>query len=150
MEREYDMNEENKRPLLARLCGDMTASDRRNLNRANAWLALWLVSFAASTFLIKGEVAASGLVGWIVAAMPIVVGLGAMLAYGRYLRQADELQRRIQLQALALGFGVAFFFGFGYRLLEKVGAPVADISDVSIVMTFFYFVGLWIGRRRYA
>jgi len=145
------MNEEIKRPLLARLCGDMTESDRRNLNRANIWLALWLVSFAGSTFLIKGGGAAgSGPAGWIVAAMPIAVGLGAMLAYGRYLRQADELQRRIQLQALALGFGVAFFFGFGYRLLEKVGAPVADISDVSIVMTFFYFVGLWIGRKRYA
>lgn len=145
------MSEKNKRPLLARLCGDMTESDRRNLNRANVWLALWLVAFAGSTFLIKGVGATgSGPAGWIVAAMPIAVGLGAMLAYGRYLRQADELQRRIQLQALALGFGVAFFFGFGYRLLEKVGAPIADISDVSIVMTFFYFVGLWIGRRRYA
>jgi len=144
------MNEENKRPMLDRLCGDMTESDRRNLNRANLWLALWLVSFAASTFLIKGDVVSSGLAGWIVAAAPLVVGLGAMLAYGRYMHQADELQRRIQLQALALGFGVAFFFGFGYRLLEKVGAPAADISDVSMVMAFFYFVGLWIGRRRYA
>ena len=144
------MNEQEKRPLLARLCGDMTASDRRNLNRANVWLAFWLVSFAASTFIIKSEVTSTGIVGWIVAAIPTVVGLGAMLAYGRYLRQADELQRRIQLQALAVGFGVAFFFGFGYRLLEKVGAPAAEISDVSVVMMFFYFVGLWIGRRRYA
>lgn len=144
------MNEETKRPMLDRLCGDMTESDRRNLNRANLWLALWLVSFAAATFMIKGEVISTGITSWIVAAVPLVVGLGAMLAYGRYIRQADELQRRIQVQALALGFGVAFFFGFGYRLLEKVGAPAADISDVSIVMAFFYFVGLWIGRRRYA
>jgi len=144
------MNEQEKRPLLARLCGDMTASDRRNLNRANVWLAFWLVSFAASTFIIKSEVTSTGIVGWIVAAIPTVVGLGAMLAYGRYLRQADELQRRIQLQALAVGFGVAFFFGFGYPLLEKVGAPTADISDVSVLMAFFYFVGLWLGRRRYA
>ena len=144
------MSEENKRPLLARLCGDMTESDRRNLNRANIWLAFWLVCFAASTFLIKGEVAATGIAGWIVAAIPLVVGLGAMLAYGRYLRHADELQRRIQLQALALGFGVAFFFGFGYRLLEKVGAPTVEISDVSVVMAFFYFIGLWLGRSRYA
>ena len=144
------MNEETKRPLLIRLCGDMTPSDRRNLNRANLWLAIWLVSFAASTFLIKGEVVGEGIVGWIVAAIPMIVGLGAMLAYGRYIKEADELQRRIQLQALALGFGVAFFFGFGYRLLEKTGAPAAEISDVAIVMSLFYFVGLWLGRRRYA
>lgn len=144
------MNKETKRPLLAQLCGDMTESDRRNLNRANLWLFFWLVSFAASTFIIKGFEGLGGVAGWIVAAVPLIVGLGAMLAYGRYLRHADELQRRIQLQALALGFGVAFFFGFGYRLLEKVGAPAAQISDVSIVLTFFYFVGLWIGRRRYA
>ena len=144
------MSEENRRPLLTRLCGDMTESDRRNLNRANVWLAVWLVSFAASTFIMKGGATFAAVANWIVAAMPTAVGLGAILAYGRYLREADELQRRIQLQALALGFGVAFFFGFGYPLLEKVGAPTADISDVSVLMAFFYFVGLWLGRRRYA
>ena len=144
------MNEENKRSLLDHVCGDMTPSDRRNLNRANLWLLIWLVSFAATTFLVKGGRIPPGPLGWVVAAIPMVVGLGALLAYGRYLRHADELQRRIQLQALGVGFGVAFFFGFGYRLLEKVGAPAAEISDVSMVLTLFYFVGLWIGRRRYA
>jgi hypothetical protein len=144
------MTEENKRPLLDHLCGDMTPDDRRNLNRANLWLFLWLVTFAAITFLLKGGSVPTGPVGWIVAAIPMVTGLAAMLAYGRYIANADEMQRRIQLQALGVGFGVAFFFGFGYRLLEKVGAPAAEISDVSIVLMLFYFVGLWLGRRRYA
>ena len=45
---------------------------------------------------------------------------------------------------------MGLFFGFGYRLFEPLGAPRADISDASIVIAFFYFVGLWLGRRRYA
>lgn len=108
------MNEDIRRPLLNHLCGDMTDRDRHNLQRANLWLAGWLVSF------------------------------------GRFLRQADELQRSIQLQALALGFGVGLFAGFGYRLLEGLGVPPATTSDISVFMAFFYFVGLWLGRRRYA
>ena len=143
------MNETTKNSLLTRFCGDMPARDRRNLNRANAWMAIWLAFFALSTWLIKGGLVATGPVGWVVAAFPTAVAVGAILAYGRYLREADELQRKIQLQALALGFGVGLFFGFGYRLFERLGAPRADISDASVVIVFFYFVGLWLGRRRY-
>lgn len=144
------MNETIRSSLLTKLCGDMTARDRRNLNRANVWMAVWLACFALSTWLIKGERVAAGPVGWLVAAVPTAVAIGAILAFGRYLREADELQRKIQLQALALGFGVGLFFGFGYRLFEGLGAPQADISDASVVIAFFYFVGLWLGRRRYA
>jgi len=113
-------------------------------------MAVWLGCFALSTWLIREETVAAGPVGWAVAILPNAVAVAAILAYGRYLREADELQRKIQLQALALGFGVGLFFGFGYRLFESLGAPPADVSDASVVIAFFYFVGLWLGRRRYA
>ena len=135
---------------LTSLCGDMTARDRQNLNRANLWMMLWLVCFAASTWLIRADLVQAGPVGWLVAIFPTAVGVGTLLAFGRYFREADELQRRIQLQALAVGFGVALFAGFGYRLFEALGAPAGRVSDLAVVMVVFYFVGLWMGRRRYA
>jgi len=86
----------------------------------------------------------------VLAALPTAVGVVALLGFGRFLREADELQRRIQLEALTMGFGACLFAGFGYRLFEGLGAPVASISDASIAMVFFYLIGLWVGRRRYA
>ncbi len=144
------MTENNEDTMAAAGCSDMTARDRHNLNRANGWMALWLVCFAAVTWLIKADIVIPGPIGWVVAILPTAVGVVALLGFGRFLREADELQRRIQLEALALGFGAGLFAGFGYRLLEGLGAPTASISDASIVMVFFYLIGLWMGRRRYA
>ena len=73
----------------------------------------------------------------------------ALLALGRFLREADELQRTIQLQALALGFGAGFFALPGYRIFERLGAPAADIADFTMVMAFFYVIGAFLGWRRY-
>jgi uncharacterized membrane protein len=144
------MNEEIRRPLLNHLCGDMTARDRHNLQRANLWLAGWLVSLAAATWLQRAAIVDSGPMAWVVAVLPTAIAVVTLLSFGRFLRQADELQRSIQLQALALGFGVGLFAGFGFRLLEGLGVPPATTSDISVFMAFFYFVGLWLGRRRYA
>jgi len=144
------MNDMNEDTMATSSCNDMTARDRTNLNRANGWMVLWLVFFAAATWLIKTGVVTVGPLGWLVAILPTAVGVVAILGFGRFLREADELQRKIQLQALALGFGAGLFAGFGYRLFEGLGAPEARISDASIVIVFFYLIGLWMGRRRYA
>lgn len=144
------MNEISGASPSSSACHDMTARDRHNLNRANGWMALWLVSFAAATWLIRAEIVTAGPLGWVIAILPTAIGIGALLGFGRFLRQADELQRKIQLEALALGFGAGLFAGFGYRLFEGLGAPVARISDAAIVIVLFYLIGLWMGRRRYA
>lgn len=149
MERNLVMDETTKHPFWNRVCGDMTARDRHNLNRATWLLAGWLVSFAASTLLLKHELVPAGPLSWGVAALPSLVGVAVLFAYGRFLRHADELQRKIQLQAFAVGFGAAFFIGFGYRLFERLGAPPGNVSDLSSVLVFFYCIGLWLGRRRY-
>ena len=71
-----------------------------------------------------------------------------MLAFRRFLREADELQRRIQLEALALGFGAAVVGAAAYRLLERAGAT--DVSDVIMILAVGYSVGVIAGQRRYA
>ena len=54
---------------------------------------------------------------WSVAILPDALGIGALLAYVRFLQRADELMQRIQLEGLALGFGVGVVFATGYQLL---------------------------------
>jgi hypothetical protein len=99
--------------------------------------------------LIKRDLLPDGPIPWVVAALPSVVGVFVLIAFGRFLREADELQRVIHLQALALGFGGGWFAICGYRIFERLGAPTVDVADFTIVMALLYMVGLVLGSRRY-
>jgi len=50
----------------------------------------------------------------------------------------DELGRRIQLEALAFGFGTAGFVTFAYGFLESAGFP-----QLSYVWVFPTMIALW-------
>ena len=68
-------------------------------------------------------------------------------------RMVDELERRIQLEALAFAFPCAFAVIMGLGLLELVvKLPRDDLSyrHVWAMLPIFYFAGLAMARRRYA
>jgi hypothetical protein len=130
-------------------CRNATERDRRNARRATWWLFAWAVSYVAVKFgLVKGVVP-EGALSVLAVTVPIVLGLIAVLGYVRLVRQADELQRKIQLEAMALGFGGAFLGNFGLDLLERVGVPVSG-GDLFVVAAAFYILGIILGARRYA
>lgn len=131
-------------------CRTMTGRDRRNARRANILLGLWAVAFLAALFgLRRGFVEATPLVLAAVV-VPTALGIVAALAFGRFLREADELHRKIQLQALALGFGAGFVATFAVSLLEAAGWTIVDVGDTFVVMAIAYLVGMYLGSRRYA
>jgi len=83
--------------------------------------------------------------------LPILLTLGgAVLAFIRFLREADELLRKIQLEALGVAFGAGAVFTLGYRLCERIGAPRLDVSDGYLVMMIFWTLGQYLGYRRYS
>jgi hypothetical protein len=142
---------EPRRPWWAIGCAaSTTAVDLANLRRFFVWTLGWLFAFGGvAAALRKGWLEANAL-GFGLALVPVLVGLGALHAYRRFLREADELQRRIQLDGIALGFGVGIVFSFGYRLFERLGAPKLDVSDLVLVMCVFSILGTWLASRRYS
>ena len=141
-------NDETKRRFWVR-CADTTPRDRRNSLRVLAALVVWGVVFVAVTWAIRKELLPAGPVSWIVAALPSVLLLVAFLAYADYLRKADELQRTIQLHALALGLGAGWLALCGYPLFERLGAPAIDAGDYIVVMSVFFSLGVLLGQWRY-
>jgi hypothetical protein len=127
----------------------MTPTDRRNYTRFSAWLGAWGLIFIAATLLLDSGVLASRFMTWTVAVVPDLFGVGVLRAYLRFLRSTDELMQRIQLEGLALGFGVGCLFATGYRLLERAGAPGLDINDTVLPMLVAWFLGQAIALRRY-
>ena len=140
---------ENIRERISEKCNDTTPRDRSNLKNALLCLLGWAICFIGSTQLIKRGLLPAGPVMWLVAALPIISGIIVIVAYNRYLRETDELQRLIKLQALALGFGATFFAISGYRVLERLGLPTADISDITIFMSVIFAISSIYGWRRY-
>ena len=79
-----------------------------------------------------------------------LLGIVTILAFMRYLRDSDELHRKIQLDALALAMGVGLVGSFTYSLLVTGGFIVdAEVSDIILLMTVTYMIGIVAGQVRY-
>jgi hypothetical protein len=132
-------------------CEGATATDRRNQRWIRYWALLWV-----GTWLGVGEAISRG---WLargpqaIAAslVPVALGVGVIAAYRRFLREADELRRKIELDALALAFGVGVVGSFAYWLLELAGAVAqTDLMVVACGMVLTHAVAVLVGNRRYS
>ena len=86
------------------------------------------------------------------AVVPIPIFAWWLFAMARGIRRSDELERRIQLEALALAFPLSILLLFALGLLElAIKLPPEDLSyrHVWVFHIAFYFFGLMIARRRY-
>lgn len=131
-------------------CGDLTERDRRNQRLYLIWAFVWMSSFTLATLLLAYQPWPLGAFRYVVALIPTGLGVGAMFAFVRFLREADELQRQIQMEALAWGFGCGAVFMIGYRLLERAGFPAIDTSDPLLLMVVAWALAVILLSRRYS
>ncbi len=90
-----------------------------------------------------------GALSFLVALVPMIpVGAGAVIIM-RMVDAMDELERRIQVQAMGFA-GLATGLGtFAYSLLERTGLPPLSLTWVLPIMIGLWTVGKIIARRRY-
>src|SRR5690606_31140639 len=86
---------------------------------------------------------------YFVAVAPVVPIIFAVMAVVRRVRTLDELQQRIQLEALAFAFACTAVLTFTYGFLELVGLPHLDWLWVLPLMSVLWAVGLAIASWRY-
>lgn len=133
----------------SRCSNTATRQDLRNqITLAGACLA-WALTFVASLHLIREGLAPAGPVSWALAALPTLLAIPVLVIFLRFLRGTDELQRLIQLEAMALAFGGGFFVLCGYEIFEELGAPAADTLDLVVVLPVLYALGSLLGWWRY-
>lgn len=114
------------------------------------WTLAWAIAFVGASSFLRSDPAIGAGAGWVVALIPNFLALVVVIVYLRFLRDADELVRRIQLEGLAFGFGVGVIFSMGYQLLERAGAPELSFSDMAAIMMFAFVVGVVRANRRYS
>jgi hypothetical protein len=89
---------------------------------------------------------------WLVV-LPLPFFLWFILRVVRHLRTMDELERRIQLEALALGFLLTVAMLMTVGLLQVAGISPEGGWSLSAMLIYAggtYLIGRAIARRRYA
>lgn len=84
-----------------------------------------------------------------VALLPVVPITLTVVAYIRHLRRLDELQQRIQVEALAISVGATGLLTFALGLLEQAGGPRLNMILVFPLLILFWGLSGTLARRRY-
>jgi len=84
-----------------------------------------------------------------IALPPMLPGIAMVWAVLRQLRRMDELQRRLQLEALAFAYCGTALTTFSYGFLEHVGFSPVSMWAVWPLMGVLWVVGQGIGAWRY-
>ncbi|MGE0041025.1 MAG: hypothetical protein AB7H88_16795 [Vicinamibacterales bacterium] len=134
-----------------RHAGSWEAGVSRNTAILGAWTGAWVATMAVATFgpryLWDGNQALS------LAAILVnlAIGVGVIVANRRHLMGLDELQQRIQLEAMALSLGVGLVAGLAYSNLEvsHLIPGHAEIANLVILMGLTYAAGIFAGLRKY-
>lgn len=115
-------------------------------------LVLGLAAYAA-TLIFSQRILATAPHG---AAAGILLSLAPMLpaificaVIIRTIRHLDEMQRKLQFEALAFAFAGTALLTFGYGFLEGAGLPTLSMFVVWPLMAALWVVGTVIGRIRY-
>ena len=125
--------------------------DRRETILGAGLVVTWILSYFGARVLLKSVELETWLRVGIVL-VPIVPFAFLLLWIIRGIRQLDELERRIQLEALAVAFPLTFLLLMTLGLLElaiKLKPEDWSYRHLWPFLFVFYLAGLTLARRRY-
>lgn len=132
------------------ISGAWEARTVQDTKRLAVWTAGWVLTMAVANF--GPHFLWSGSALTVLAILVnVLVGGGMIMANVRHLKGLDEMQQRIQLDAMGMSLGVGLVLGLAYSNLDTSGviASDAEISHLVILMALTYMVGIFYGQRKY-
>jgi hypothetical protein len=127
------------------------SSRSTRLSHPLLWGGIWLVAY----FVARGLLDGTTLPVWqrvAIALAPIPVAAATLWGLVRGAKELDELQLRIQIEALATAFLLSILFLMTLGLLQRaITLKFEDWSYAHVwaMLPTLYFVGLAFAKRRY-
>ena len=123
--------------------------DRRNSVAVVIWTLIWGAAYSATLLTIRmGH--AGGILVWGLVAASVLTGAVALWAFVRFVNEADELMRKVHVNALAFGFAAGAVFQVASTTVTAMGGPVYGTSEMFVVMCLAFavkaFWNLWRNR----
>ena len=125
----------------------MDANVKRYLKEFIGSMAGYSAMVPLSVWLLHGHERTP--LGYAIAFLPIIPSVFALLAFLRFFRGLDELQRRIQLEAVAFSFLATCLITLTWAFQQNAGLPRFDVSWVAPLLIVLWGIGAAIAKRRY-
>lgn len=128
-------------------CADMSPALRRYYrNSALPCLVFLLLSMAQRPALDALGTGSGNIADVLLALLPMPALLWMCSVYLRFLRECDELERRIELHALVWSAGIVLNVGMALVFLLSAQALVLDGARVAMVLTLLLIIGFTLIR----
>ena len=130
---------------------DITAQTKKNTLRLFFWTGAWVLATAGAAFGPRFLWDFNTLPTVLGVLVHIGIGFGMIRMFRQHLLGLDELQRKIQLDAMALSLGIGLVLGCSYEMLEdiKLIPFEPEIPHLIILMSLTYVVAAVLGHRKY-
>ncbi len=125
----------------------MDANGKRYLREFLTAMAAYSVMVPLSIWMLRGHEHTP--LGYGIAFLPIIPSAFAMWAFLRFFRGLDELQRRIQLEAVAFSFLATCLITLTWAFQQNAGLPRFDVVWVAPLLILLWSLGLAVAKRRY-
>jgi hypothetical protein len=123
----------------------------KNTMRLAFWTVCWTSSMALASFGPKEIWEGNTILTVIAVLINLGCGIRIICAHISHLKDLDELQKKIQLEAMGIALGVGIVGGLSYSLLDITNliSNDAEISFLVILISLTYLTGLLVGQKRY-
>ena len=130
---------------------DFKSQTLRNTRNLGLWTLAWVLSMALATFGPKFLWESNKTMSLIAIVFNLFMGFMMIRANMKLLNGLDELQRKLQIDAMAVSLGIAVVGGLGYSLLDQTNIIPwdAEIGFLVMLIGISYFITLLINQKRY-
>lgn len=125
-----------------------TTVARQYMRRFGIALLGYMGTLAIATYMVN-TIAADAWWRYGVAVLPVIPVAYGVWGYMQFLRSLDELQQRIQLEAIGFSLGMTSLVTMTIGFLEVVGLPMIGFIWVFPMIIGFWGIGQFIAQRRY-
>ena len=129
-------------------CAHSRQTDRTNYRRLNVAMVAWGLSFILSSAIAAND-DFGGMAHFVSSVVPTLTGVPVVLLFAYYIREADELTRLIELQALAVAAGAVFLVLPSVQVAQGSMGIDTFVSVPLTTMAFGYASAVTLIRRRY-
>ncbi len=131
-----------------------TTWQQKNKNttaKLSMWTAIWVLSMALTNFGPRFIWDFNLTLTIIAILLNLALGLKMVVVNIAHLKGLDEMQQRIQLNAMGITLGISLVVGLTYSNLDVVNLISfhAEISHLVIFMGLTYLTATYIGNRSY-
>jgi len=123
----------------------------RNTRRLALWTCLWLLTVALMRLGPVHLWQEDKLITLAAIGLNLLVGAAMIAANIAHLKGMDELQQRIQLNAMGIALGTGLVLGLALANMADTGGLIerAEIRDLVVIMALVYLCALLHGVWKY-